>query len=534
MKRKLLREVLSDVVLGKDVVQVFLGTGRSPAQVWEVLKKLLAGEGSSYLKWVESRYGVDSGYVCDRIQSLLDQIENFKKNSPYHILGVEFDSSPSDIRKRWRELVKAWHPDVSDDRETAQARLKDINEAYNILKDPEKKRKYDRSYAPIFIILKDIERGCELNDGREPAEGSLNRKRRLHYATAAFLGLLLVILTVLSVIRYLTLTCRTSLNPAEGSFSLSTGLEQKILDRTPRKVMELAMLKSKRTKREPDLDEGKKMLEPGKGVKPKSSPFSCPEVKNSKANGKHSAERATEGHSVRPTNTSSVKYNKRLGIIPHPSKNHSGSARSSKKTTLSSKLGKSSGGMIIRNAEEKGYAGKKDVFRSDTPNSSNGPKSSRPKPVTPEAPEGSEEQTCSKECDKEIKPVILPTEPDSNIYKDPVRVVDRFIKAYRSENSVELFPLFCKDATENGRPILDDYVSRYSFFFKNFKILDYRVTNRKIAAEKGGVKIEGEYLLSLISRSGGSISWVRGKVQWFVVHDSDGKWLIKSINFSTE
>jgi molecular chaperone DnaJ len=60
----------------------------------------------------------------------------------YEILGVERAASDADIKKAYRRLAQRWHPDVSQDPEAA-VRFKEINEAYQVLSDPERRQRYD-------------------------------------------------------------------------------------------------------------------------------------------------------------------------------------------------------------------------------------------------------------------------------------------------------------------------------------------------------------------------------------------------------
>ena len=61
----------------------------------------------------------------------------------YDVLGVPKDASDADIKKAFRNLAREYHPDVAKDKVTAEPKFKEINEANEVLSDPEKRRKYD-------------------------------------------------------------------------------------------------------------------------------------------------------------------------------------------------------------------------------------------------------------------------------------------------------------------------------------------------------------------------------------------------------
>src|SRR4051812_20698955 len=62
----------------------------------------------------------------------------------YKILGVDRKASEDEIRKAFRKLARQYHPDVAKDKKTAEEKFKEINEAYEVLSDPEKRKKYDQ------------------------------------------------------------------------------------------------------------------------------------------------------------------------------------------------------------------------------------------------------------------------------------------------------------------------------------------------------------------------------------------------------
>ncbi len=61
----------------------------------------------------------------------------------YKVLGVKRSDSDADIKKQYRKLARKYHPDVSK-LKNAEARFKEVNEAYDVLKDKKKRDNYDR------------------------------------------------------------------------------------------------------------------------------------------------------------------------------------------------------------------------------------------------------------------------------------------------------------------------------------------------------------------------------------------------------
>jgi curved DNA-binding protein len=61
----------------------------------------------------------------------------------YQILGVDRDASQEEIGKAFKKLARKYHPDLNPDSPEAEKKFKEANEAYEVLKDPEKRKKYD-------------------------------------------------------------------------------------------------------------------------------------------------------------------------------------------------------------------------------------------------------------------------------------------------------------------------------------------------------------------------------------------------------
>src|SRR3954464_10809478 len=62
---------------------------------------------------------------------------------PYKTLGVDKKASDDDIKKAYRKLARQYHPDRNPDNPSAEERFKEIQQAYSILSDPDKRKQYD-------------------------------------------------------------------------------------------------------------------------------------------------------------------------------------------------------------------------------------------------------------------------------------------------------------------------------------------------------------------------------------------------------
>ena len=72
------------------------------------------------------------------------------KRDYYEVLGCSRDASDKDIKKAYRKKARQFHPDSNPNNAEAEQKFKEINEAYNVLSDPEKRKLYDQFGMAAF------------------------------------------------------------------------------------------------------------------------------------------------------------------------------------------------------------------------------------------------------------------------------------------------------------------------------------------------------------------------------------------------
>ena len=67
-----------------------------------------------------------------------------EKRDYYEVLGVDRNASDAEIKRAYRKLAKKYHPDMNPGDKEAEAKFKEVTEAYEVLSDSEKKAQYDQ------------------------------------------------------------------------------------------------------------------------------------------------------------------------------------------------------------------------------------------------------------------------------------------------------------------------------------------------------------------------------------------------------
>ena len=74
-----------------------------------------------------------------------------EKRDYYEVLGVDKSADEKEIKRAYKKLARKYHPDLNPDNpKEAEEKFKEINEAYDVLKDPKKRAQYDQFGAGAF------------------------------------------------------------------------------------------------------------------------------------------------------------------------------------------------------------------------------------------------------------------------------------------------------------------------------------------------------------------------------------------------
>ena len=97
----------------------------------------------------------------------------------YEALGVSKTADEAELKKAFRKMAKKYHPDTNQQDPTAEQKFKEINEAYDVLRDPEKRAQYDR-FGPNFQNMQGFP------NGYQPGQGNSQYYNRVDVDEGAF------------------------------------------------------------------------------------------------------------------------------------------------------------------------------------------------------------------------------------------------------------------------------------------------------------------------------------------------------------
>jgi DnaJ-class molecular chaperone len=116
--------------------------------------------------------------------------ENYKMKDPYDILGVDRKASDAEIKKAFKQLARKYHPDLHPDDKVSEAMFKDLASAHDLLKDKEKRRRFDAgeidatgAEQPQYQYYKDY---ADPNRSHAAQDGFANNEELEEFLAKAF------------------------------------------------------------------------------------------------------------------------------------------------------------------------------------------------------------------------------------------------------------------------------------------------------------------------------------------------------------
>ena len=489
MTKKTLKRLLDDIVSGKELVPLFIGAKQSPALVYWALKRFLEDPDISLARKVTKKYKVDSLYLFDRIQGLLAQIDHFRSTDPYSVFSLTYQADASAIQNQWKTMLKEWHPDKGKDGEESLSMTHKINDAYKILRTPDLRKAYDRQYAPLLAIIKDIEEQPVPHSGGGRPGPFLKLKFVLPVVVAVSVGAYFWAINRHEVKRREAVKAEKPVRNNAARVAVARKKKEKKTVPEVKSVLRFAYLEQ--------------IAEAGVGVDGTSY---------------------TLLQAPPPLEKNKVKQDVKKTVVAAAEKYKKKAPEKIKQDAGPETETKARAAKISKPVPEK----KPDIAESPPAAAVDGDYFKNPAG----APGKKEEKPVKKPAEEKKIPAkaapagVRVAEHDLS---DPKEVIKRYFDYYRQGNYAALFSLFDKNAVENGLPIRKS-LENYRIFTRCLNVVRFDFKNNKALGKGDKYFIDGNYVMEYKKPSGGKRFKNSGKISFVVVRERD-IWLIRELNY---
>jgi curved DNA-binding protein CbpA len=433
-----------------------------------------------------SSAGISREYVSGQITGILSRLHFNKENDHYLTLALSRSASESQLHKRWKELMLLYHPDRNSGDDAVACAMK-INDAYSVLRNPQKKAEYDRK---LLSQREGLAPGPEISKFRTPPiEDVLVSPRTRTILSKLVIPFCVVVASVILLVIFLENRERGHSHHAAVTDKGDGHLQSPAVGPRPEKTAE------------PGGDQPD-----NSSARETASPVPYPE------NPPAGKERTSSVPTVTKTNPPPVR-------AELPRREQATVAQGplvieKRKPAASERTGKTSS--EVRAVAETASK-KKEPERRD--------------PVDGETPLRNPPYRLQETSDKDVRAVPVPSpqvmarvEPE-----DMDRWVNSFISQYArayEEGDIEKFmSFFSKSAVENGKMNYDEIRKAYKRNFESFRC---RYTLRNVQSGKNGddIIVAAAYIINKSPDAAGE-PLVQGDIRWTLIREGGALKILK-------
>jgi len=147
------KEIVVNDILNYSIYQLQDKYSHDIKFLYSVLNDLSLGSGSPNYKLINKIAGKENisfQFIVNTANKLISEIENDSSINYYKVLNIKNNATSDEVRESWLKLVKINHPDLTG--EKGVEKTKELNEAYEVLKDKEKRTVYDHGYFDYYPL----------------------------------------------------------------------------------------------------------------------------------------------------------------------------------------------------------------------------------------------------------------------------------------------------------------------------------------------------------------------------------------------
>jgi curved DNA-binding protein CbpA/ketosteroid isomerase-like protein len=428
----------------------------------------------------------------------------------YKILGVEEDASEEEIQARWIELTDEYHRDLSEGKEFDE-NFKEINQAYQVLKDPSLRLEYD--------LEKDFKRAILKRTGA-------SQKRRLNLKKAILPISVLILLIILGSL--ISRRTKVPIQPKEMSKEV-TQEAAKIAPKPRLSPLSEKKLKSQEKPSTPTVSKPKTSVKVEKGIPEEKGKSVVKESQKIVAKKVEEIEK-TKPAAMEPLLTAKQEIPAKVEA-PKEIREEVVQERPEMVPKETKKVVIQESPKIVTKEPEKAEETKPTAIEPSPAKKTEGLTKSEqgvPKEVNKVVPQEVGKVEEPKPMIKEPPPIAKPAAPVPSIASVPFAKEEEvrhffanYIDRYNRKDIEGFLSLFSSKALQNQKDGLKEIRKIYTQFFNQSQELQYRMEDMKIEMHPNEVEVKAQYELRQLPKKGREEKVYKGSIHWVLVKENE-------------